>query len=150
MNKRREIAEFFGVDVQAEDLAREACVYQSCTHRDRSVIHVWLSKREYVVCRECLHAGRAICDASRKEYLAAYWRSKASIQSTQLKDCQVSIGMRVQRFCPSMLGLGGMTLTGTLVKNRNGIAVVRMDQKCNGKRFTCWDYGWRERKDGAQ
>jgi hypothetical protein len=148
--RMRTIAEFYGCDVQAEGLVRQLSILRSCGHRDRTLCGVRVSSSELLeVCLPCIHLGRAAFDAGRKAYLKAYWHSQASIQDSALKDCHLAIGMRVQRFCPSMLGFGGMTLTGKLVRNRNGIAVVRMDATLNGKRFTGWDYGWRPVKDGA-
>jgi hypothetical protein len=151
MSERESVADFFGRDLQAEGLAKQEAILRACQHRDRTLCGVRVSAAELLyVCLPCIHAGREVYDAGRKAYLAAWWHSQASVQSSAMKDCQVAIGIRVQRFCCAMLGFGGVTLTGIVVKNRNGMAVVRMDAKCNGRRFTHWDRSWKPVKDGAQ
>lgn len=53
------------------------------------------------------------------------------------------IGQRVQYFCRSMLGFGGLLVTGQIVSNRNGVAVVKLDRAYDGKKQTEWNKGWR-------
>jgi len=144
MSERETVADFFGRNLQADGVADQLRILRACQHVDVMRCGVRVSATELLdVCLPCIHAGREAFDAGRKAYLAAWWHSQASVQSTAMKDCQVDIGMRVQRFCPSMLGFGGVTLTGTVTRNRNGMAVVRMDAKCSGRRFDTWNRGWR-------
>jgi hypothetical protein len=52
-------------------------------------------------------------------------------------------GQKVSYFCMSLLGIGGYVVTGTIKRNRNGIAVIKFDRPQSGKTSTEWARGWK-------
>jgi hypothetical protein len=96
------------------------------------------------VCGDCWNASVYARRADRKRQLAEHWRAYAQGQQEAMSYAGAFIGQRVGYFCRSMLGLGGFTVFGTIIANRNGVAVVRLDQKWDGKRQTEWNKGWKE------
>lgn len=95
------------------------------------------------VCTDCWNASVDARRRDRKQELAEHWRKESAAQSEAMAAAGAQIGQRVSYFCRSMLGLGGYTVSGTITRNRNGLAVVRLDRLYEGKRFTQWTKEWR-------
>lgn len=98
------------------------------------------------VCSDCYNASVYARRAERKTQLAEHWRVFADKQKQSMRECGAQVGQRVTSFYPSMLGpyFGGLTLTGRIALNRNGIAIVKLDRPYNGQHSAAWHNGWKE------
>jgi hypothetical protein len=119
-------------------------ILRACQH-ERKPCEVNMGNGEVVfTCGDCYNASVYARRAERKVQLAKHWDAYRCAQQEAMREAGASIGQRVSYFCPSMLGLGGVTVTGQIRANRNGIAVIRLDQIVDGKREASWNKGWKE------
>jgi hypothetical protein len=119
-------------------------ILRNCQHTDRQRSDVDMGHGERLpVCCECWNASVAARRADRKAQLAEHWREYREAQTKAMAEVGAQCGQRVTYFCRSMLGFGGFSVTGTIVRNRNGVAVVKLDRKYDGKTTTEWNKGWR-------
>jgi len=97
------------------------------------------------VCVDCWNSSVYARRAARKSQLADHWKQFRNEQATEMLAAGASIGDRVSYFAPSMLGaaFGGLLITGQIVANRNGVAVVKLDRQHDGKTQTAWNKGWK-------
>ncbi len=79
----------------------------------------------------------------RKAQLADHWKQYREAQAVAMAQAGQQIGQRVSYFCASMLGIGGYLVTGTIKRNRNGVAIIKLDRPENGKTSTEWCKGWK-------
>lgn len=134
--------------------AQEA-ILRECAHREASRSEVDMGHGERLpVCVDCWNRSVQARKAGRKASLMKYWAEYAAAQSRAMAEVGASVGQRVERFFPSMLGefFGGLTLHGRIIRNRNGVAIVKLDSPYNGKTTCSWSVGWRpaSRKDGVE
>lgn len=123
-------------------------ILRACNHPDGPRSEVDMGKGEIImVCLDCWNRSVTARKAERKAQLADHWQQIAREQATEMQKAGATIGQRVSYFAPAMIGLGGMLITGTIKLNRNGVAVVRMDSKCNGRRETEWTKAWKHWRD---
>lgn len=119
-------------------------ILRNCQHTDRQRSDVDMGHGERLpVCCHCWNASVQARRADRKKQLAEYWSKYSEKQEKAMAEVGAKCGQRVAYFCRSMLGLGGFSVTGTLVRNRNGVVVVKLDRKYDGKTQTEWNKGWR-------
>lgn len=119
-------------------------ILRDCAHTGRQSAEVDMRTGErLMVCCECWNASVAARRADRKAQLAEHWRKYREEQRQAMAEVGAAPGQRVHYFCRSMLLLGGIDVTGTIVLNRNSVAVVKLDRKYDGKNQTEWNKGWR-------
>jgi hypothetical protein len=94
------------------------------------------------VCADCWNRSVYARKAARKQQLAEHWQKYRAEQKVAMDAAGAQLGDSVQYFCRSMLGFGGLLVTGTITANRNGIAVIRLDRIVDGKRFAQWNKAW--------
>jgi hypothetical protein len=120
-------------------------ILRACQHPTSNPCEVNMGRGERLnVCADCWNAGYRARKAARKAQLADHWTKYREEQVCAMSEVSAQIGQRVQYFAASMLGLGGFLITGQIVTNRNGIAVIRLDSKFDGKRYTAWHRAWKE------
>lgn len=125
-------------------------ILRACNHLPADC-EVNMGKREILhVCSECWNRSVTARLSERKQQLAAHWTQYATEQQAAMKAAGAEVGQRVSYFCASLLGFGGFVVTGTITLNRNRIAVIRLDQKYQGRRFVEWSKGWRALAPHAQ
>lgn len=123
-------------------------ILRACNHTDRPRSEVLIRKGEtLLVCTPCWNESVYTRRAERKQQLAGHWQAYREQQDREMLAAGATIGQRVYYFAPSMLGLGGITVRGTITRNRNQIAVVRLDAKFDGRRYTEWTKAWRLARD---
>ena len=123
-------------------------ILRACNHTDRPRSEVLIRKGETILtCTPCWNESVHARRAERKQQLAAHWQQERERQDREMQAVGATIGQKVYYFAPSMLGgfFGGITVTGTIARNRNQIAVIRLDEKHNGERYTQWTKAWRPR-----
>jgi hypothetical protein len=119
-------------------------ILRNCQHTDRQRSDVDMGQGErLLVCCDCWNAGVTARRADRKAQLAEHWRNYREAQTKAMAEVGARPGQHVHYFCRSMLLLGGIDVTGTIALNRNGVAVVKLDRKYDGKTQTTWNKGWR-------
>jgi len=118
-------------------------ILRACAHAPQSC-EVNMGKGEIIrACSECWNQSVYARRAERKRELAAHWNEYRTRQTEAMREAGATFGQRVSYFCRSMLGFGGVLVTGTIVANRNGIAVVRLDRIVDGHKQTEWTKAWR-------
>lgn len=123
----------------------QTAILRACQHPTSNPCEVNMGKGERLnVCSDCWNAGYRARKAERKQQLAEHWTQYRAEQACAMSEAGAKVGQRVQYFAASMLGLGGILITGQIVTNRNGVAVIRLDSKYDGKRFTAWSKAWKE------
>ena len=130
-------------------MSAQSAILRACSH-DPKPCEVNMGKGEILfTCAECYNASVYARRAERKTQLAEFWGKHAAEQAAAMRDAVATVGQRVQYFCPSMLGayFGGITLTGRIVKNRNGVAIVKLDRPYNGQLSAAWHNGWKQVKE---
>lgn len=110
------------------------CEVNLGTNRKPEVIHV---------CSDCWNASVYAQRDERKAQLADHWAKVREAQAQAMQAAGQHVGQRVSYFCLSMLGIGGYVVTGTIKRNRNGIAVIKFDCPQSGKTSTEWARGWK-------
>jgi hypothetical protein len=120
-------------------------ILRACSHSPKPCEVNMLDGTTLAVCGECWNQSVYARRAERKTQLAEHWSKFAGEQEAAMRDAGASIGQRVQYFCPSMLGayFGGLTLTGRIARNRNGVAIVKLDRPYNGQHSAAWHKGWK-------
>jgi hypothetical protein len=119
-------------------------ILRACQHTDRQTSEVKMTADEVIqVCTECWNASVAARRAARKVQLSDHWAKYRTEQAIAMREAGAEIGQRVSYFCRSMLGFGGYSVLGTIVANRNRIAVVKLDHVQDGKTQTEWNKGWK-------
>jgi hypothetical protein len=129
--------------VRGETVTAQDTILRACSHSHKPC-DVNMGRGEILpVCAECWNQSVYARRTNRKAQLADHWRQYREEQSCAMREAGAVIGQRVSYFCRSMLGFGGMTVTGRIAVNRNGIAVIRLDRIVDGKRQAAWSKGWR-------
>lgn len=124
-------------------MTTQQTILRSCSHASRPC-EVNMGRGEVItVCSDCWNRSVYAARDERKAQLAAHWNTVREAQDTALLSAGQKIGDRVSYFCASMLGIGGYIVTGTIKRNRNGIAVIRFDHPQQGKHSTEWCKGWK-------
>src|SRR5258708_31916024 len=123
-------------------MSAQDTILRACSH-DRKPCEVNMGNGEVLnTCADCYNASVYARRAERKVQLAEHWTKYREEQADAMREAGAFVGQRVSYFCRSMLGLGGITITGQIRANRNGIVVVRLDQIVDGKREASWNKGW--------
>jgi len=126
-------------------MTAQDAILRACHHDTGNPCELDMGHGEKLnVCANCWNASVYARLEERKKQLAEHWRKYVWEQKKAMDEVGAFVGQRVQYFCRSMLGLGGITITGRIVTNRNGVGVVRMDQIVDGKREAAWNKAWRE------
>lgn len=97
------------------------------------------------VCADCWNESVDARRAARKAQLSEHWEAYRVKQAGAMESAGAEVGQRVEYFAASMLGgyFGGITIRGTIVLNRNRIAVVKLDNPGHGPKYTAWHKGWK-------
>ena len=127
-------------------MTAQETILRACRHDTRIGADTDMGNGEIIrVCVDCWNASVQARRAARKVQLSNHWGEYRVKQAAEMRKVGAEIGQRVFYFAPSMLGafFGGCTYHGRITRNRNDIAVVRLDAPSGGHRFTAWHVGWR-------
>lgn len=127
-------------------MSAQDTILRACQH-ERKPCEVNMGKGEVIfTCSDCYNASVYARRAERKLQLSEHWQGYSREQREAMREVGAEVGQLVTCFLPSMLGgyFGGITLTGRIVLNRNGVAIVKLDRPYNGAHSTTWHKGWKE------
>jgi len=119
-------------------------ILRACQHPHSGQLNVNMGRGEMLsACVDCWNSSVTARREERKAQLAEHWRKYAEEQRQAMESVGAKVGQRVQYFCRSMLGFGGVTVNGVIALNRNGVPVIKLDQVVDGKKQAAWNKGWR-------
>lgn len=128
-------------------MTAQQTILRACNHSQGTLSEVNLGtnrKPEIIhVCNDCWNKSVYAARDERKAQLAEHWKEHRKGQDAAMLEAGQREGDRVSYFCASLLGIGGYTVTGTIRRNRNGIAIIKFDHPQNGKTCTEWCKGWK-------
>lgn len=127
-------------------MTTQQTILRACTHSHQPCeVNLGTNRKPEVifVCSDCWNTSVYAARDERKAQLAEHWRKVREAQDAAMLAAGQQIGQKVSYFAMSLLGIGGYLVTGTIKRNRNGIAVIKFDCPQNGKMSTEWCKGWK-------